>query len=70
MVVLATGMVPNTAIDHGPAEITRDEHGFVPREGQIAGIIGAGCVRKPSDVASCVQDATAAVLRAVQVCRR
>lgn len=70
MVVLATGMVPNMAIDRGPAEITRDEHGFVPPEGQIPGIIGAGCARRPADVASCVQDATAAVLRAVQVCRR
>ncbi len=70
MVVLATGMVPNMAFDRGPAEITRDEHGFVPPEGQIPGIIGAGCARRPADVASCVQDATAAVLRAVQVCRR
>ena len=30
------------------------------------GIYGAGCVRKPMDVAGAVQDATAAALKAIQ----
>ncbi len=70
MVVLATGMVPSTAKNKIPAEAAYDDYGFVLGKGQIPGIIGAGCVKAPSDVASSVQDATAAVLRAIQACRR
>ncbi|MCE5335323.1 MAG: CoB--CoM heterodisulfide reductase iron-sulfur subunit A family protein [Desulfobacteraceae bacterium] len=68
MVVLAAGMVPNTATDRIPAEVAYDDYGFVT-ESKTPGVIAAGCVRTPSDVASCVQDATAAVLKAVQACR-
>jgi len=70
LVVLAAGMVPSTAEGKIPAETAYDEYGFVLSNGNTPGIIGAGCVRKPADVASSVQDATAAVLRAIQACRR
>lgn len=69
LVVLAAGMVPSTAREKIPAQAAYDEGGFLLR-GNTPGIIGAGCVRSPADVSSSVQDATAAVLRAVQACRR
>ncbi|MDR3568859.1 MAG: FAD-dependent oxidoreductase [Syntrophobacteraceae bacterium] len=69
LVVLAAGMVPNTARDKIPAPAAYDEYGFLSAKGNIPGIFGAGCATSPSDVASSVQGASAAVLRAIQVCR-
>jgi quinone-modifying oxidoreductase subunit QmoA len=69
LVVLAAGMVPSTASEKIPVEATYDQAGFL-LTGSAPGIFSAGCVRSPADVSSCVQDATAAVLRAVQACRR
>ena len=66
LVVLATGMVPNKIdIDTVP-DVSYDEYGFLTYDPEKAGIYGAGCVRRPTDVASCVQDATAAALKAIQ----
>jgi quinone-modifying oxidoreductase, subunit QmoA len=71
LVVLATGMVPSTAADKVPAEVGYDQHGFVLAGQAVRGIIGAGCVKRPVDVSSSVQDATAAALKAIQAtCRR
>jgi quinone-modifying oxidoreductase subunit QmoA len=70
LVVLAAGMVPSTAKETIPARAAYDPYGFVLSNGTMPGIIGAGCVRRPADVASSVQDATAAVLQAIQACRR
>lgn len=70
LVVLASGMVPSTAAARVPAEAAYDEHGFVLAQQPIPGIIGAGCVKRPVDVASSVQDATAAALKAIQVTSR
>ncbi len=67
LVVLATGMVPSTFDERIPFEATYDENGFVVEDG---GIIPAGCVKEPLDVASSVQDATAAALKALQILRR
>ena len=66
MVVLATGMVPATAGLKIPVEINYDEDGFIATDSQQPGIYGAGCVKKPMDVASSVKDATAAALKAIQ----
>ncbi len=66
LVVLATGMVPSTADDKVPAEVTYDENGFLLPAQPSAGIVPAGCVKRPVDVASSVQDATAAALKAIQ----
>lgn len=67
MVVLATGMAPATAAEKVPAEVSYDEDGFLA---STPGIIGAGCVSKPMDVAAAVQNATAAALKAIQSVRR
>ncbi|ADK84353.1 FAD dependent oxidoreductase [Desulfarculus baarsii DSM 2075] len=64
LVVLATGMQPNTALSKVPAEVEYDEYGFM-RQGE--GIFGAGTVRRPSEVVTCVQDGTGAALRAIQL---
>ncbi len=69
LVVLAAGMIPNTAIDRIPAPVECDEYGFLPAVGNIPGIFGAGCATSPCDVASSVQGATAAALRAIRICR-
>ena len=67
MVVLATGMQPNTAIKKIPAPVTYDEYDFVARGAtQPRGIYGAGCARTPVGVSESVQDATAAALKAIQ----
>ena len=65
MAVLATGMVPNTAVDKPPVEVEMDDNGFlIAREAQ--NVIGAGTVVRPVDVASCVQEATGAAMKALQ----
>lgn len=66
LVVLATGMVPSTVDDKVPAEVAYDENGFLLPAQPSAGIVPAGCVKRPVDVASSVQDATAAALKAIQ----
>jgi heterodisulfide reductase subunit A-like polyferredoxin len=63
MAVLATGVVPNT--DDLPLEVPADEFGFLTLDLDNQGIIPAGMVRKPTDVATCVQDATGAAMRAL-----
>lgn len=68
LVVLATGMVPNTLESKIPADVAYDDYGFVASDGP--GIYTAGCVRKPVDVVTSVQDGTAAALKAIQSCVR
>ncbi|MEE8402218.1 MAG: CoB--CoM heterodisulfide reductase iron-sulfur subunit A family protein [Candidatus Hydrothermarchaeaceae archaeon] len=61
--VLATGMVPST---EGLQMIDLDEAGFaIPKPG----IYSTGVSKKPMDVASCVQDATGAAIKAIQTAR-
>jgi quinone-modifying oxidoreductase subunit QmoA len=64
MVVLATGIVPTTAKTRISAEITYDNYGFIASE--MPGIYAAGCAKRPADVATSVQDATGAALKAIQ----
>ncbi len=66
MVVLATGMEPATATVKVPASVTYDEYGFIVSDQEQKGIYGAGCIKRPADVAGVVQDATGAALRAIQ----
>jgi quinone-modifying oxidoreductase subunit QmoA len=62
LAVLATGMQPNGALKPIPG-IDYDADGFVlPKEG----IIPCGCAKRPVDVVSSAQSATAAALKAVQ----
>jgi quinone-modifying oxidoreductase subunit QmoA len=66
MVVLATGMVPNKPdLDPAP-DLSCDDYGFVAYDPEKAGIYSAGCVRRPVNVVTSVQDGTAAALKAVQ----
>lgn len=69
MLVLATGMVPNSADDKPPLDTPRDDWGFLLPEA-TSGIVGAGVANRPVEVATCVQDATGSVLRALQAMER
>jgi quinone-modifying oxidoreductase, subunit QmoA len=66
LVVLATGMQPQTHFD---STVPYDRYGFVTPGGS-EGITGAGCAKRPVEVVSAVQDATAAALRAISSLRR
>ncbi|MGD2068261.1 MAG: CoB--CoM heterodisulfide reductase iron-sulfur subunit A family protein [Gemmatimonadota bacterium] len=69
LVVLATGIVPNDtsgiAVNGG---LHKDEHGFLTREQPSEGLLVAGCAARPTDVATCVRDATGAVMNALHFC--
>jgi quinone-modifying oxidoreductase subunit QmoA len=70
LVVLATGIVPSPAtvrLQPGGA-LQRDEHGFLTSDQPTAGLLAAGCAKRPMEVAACVRDATGAVVKALQVC--
>lgn len=69
LVVLATGIVPTTAGCPLPSQLPYDDYGFLAFS-EDSGIIPAGCVKKPVDVAHTVQDATGAALLAIQSLRR
>ena len=34
----------------------------------VAGVLAAGCAKRPTDVATCVRDATGAAMRALHFC--
>jgi quinone-modifying oxidoreductase subunit QmoA len=64
MLVLATGMVPSTAREKIPGvDAGYDDYGFILDR---PGVYGAGCVKRPLDVAASVQGATGAALKAIQ----
>ncbi len=66
LVVLATGIVPNTADVKIPYELTYDEYGFVDGSTNVEGIYAAGCAKRPCDVSRTTKDSTAAALKAIQ----
>ena len=64
MAVLATGMQPNTSVDKVPmSDVTYDEFGFLVAG---KGVHGTGVCSRPMDVATTVQDATGAAMKALQ----
>ncbi len=69
LVVLATGIVSSDVsgirVDGG---LKTDNHGFLTREQPTGGVFVAGCAARPTDVATCVRDATGAVMKALQFC--
>ncbi len=70
LVVLATGMQPNMDADFAPANMSKDEFGFVvPSIGDDEGQFSAGVAGGPFDVALSNQSATAAALKAIQAVR-
>jgi heterodisulfide reductase subunit A-like polyferredoxin len=64
MVVLATGIVPETG--SLPAGFALDEFRFLARSNGRPGFFGAGCAARPEEVSATVQDATGAALKALQ----
>ncbi len=64
MVVLATGMQPNTSMERVPIQdVQYDEFGFIISD---EGVHGTGVAKRPMDVGTCMQDATGAALKALQ----
>ncbi len=66
LVVLATGMASSLLAGKPEAGLEFDRDDFVLTEQSAPGIFAAGCARGPVDVATAVQDATSAALRAIQ----
>ncbi len=66
LVVLATGVVPNTADAKIPFELGYDEYGFVDGATDVVGVYAAGCAKRPCDVSRATKEGTAAALRAIQ----
>lgn len=68
MVVLATGMQPNTSELKIPGlNVDYDDYGFVVDK---EGVYGVGVATNPADVSTCNEDATGSALKAIQVLRR
>ncbi|MFC1862667.1 FAD-dependent oxidoreductase [Thermodesulfobacteriota bacterium] len=66
LVVLATGMEPNTKETPLPVQVPYDDYGFMSTAENKPGIYAAGCTRTPTFVTEVVQDGTAAALKAIQ----
>ena len=66
LVVLATGMAPNTADVPVPFDLTYDAYGFIDGTASIDGVYAAGCAKRPCDVSKAVKDAMAASIKAIQ----
>jgi len=66
LVVLATGIVPNTADVKIPFELKYDEYGFIDGSTDVDGVYPVGCAKRPCDVSRATKDSTAAALKAVQ----
>jgi quinone-modifying oxidoreductase subunit QmoA len=66
LVVLATGMQPNTSDQPLPVQALYDDYGFVASQSALPGIYAVGCTRTPTGVQESVQDGTAAALKAIQ----
>jgi quinone-modifying oxidoreductase subunit QmoA len=71
LAVLATGLTPqdlSSTIVEVEGGLRKDVYGFLTNMQAQPGLIGAGCAKRPVDVAVCVRDATAAALKALQCC--
>ena len=66
LVVLATGVVPNTADVKFPFELRYDEYGFIDGSTDVDGVYPVGCAKRPCDVSRATKDSTAAALKAIQ----
>lgn len=66
MVVLATGVVPNTDGLALPGVMPVDAYGFFDGTAEFPGVYAAGCARHPCDVSRATKEATGAALKAIQ----
>ena len=70
MVVLATGVVPETADSPIPFDLEMDEYGFLDGATDVEGVYAAGCAKHPCDVSRATKESTAAALKAIQCVKR
>ncbi|MFC2172223.1 CoB--CoM heterodisulfide reductase iron-sulfur subunit A family protein [Acidobacteriota bacterium] len=70
LVVLATGIVPNTADVKIPFDLKYDEYGFIDEVTDVDGVYAAGCAKHPCDVSRTTKDSTGAALKAIQSLNR
>lgn len=70
LVVLATGMVPNTADSKIPCELHYDSYGFIDGDTDVDGIFAVGCARQPCDVSRATKDSTGVALKAIRCLNR
>jgi quinone-modifying oxidoreductase subunit QmoA len=70
MVVLATGVVPNTADAPIPMDLEYDAYGFLSGSTGVEGVFAAGCATHPCDVSRTTKESTAAALKAIQCLNR
>jgi quinone-modifying oxidoreductase subunit QmoA len=70
LVVLATGMVPNTADLNLPLDLKVDPYGFIHGDTGVEGVFVAGCAKHPCDVARTTKESTAAALKAIQCLKK
>ena len=70
LVVLAIGMEPNRPEGGLPIPVAVNRDGFIEADESNGAIFAAGCAADAFDVNRCVQSATAAAMRAVQVINR
>jgi quinone-modifying oxidoreductase subunit QmoA len=66
LLVLATGMQPNAAIDRPNADLKFNSDGFIVNDFKKGGMFAAGCAAKPADVVTSNQNATGIALKAIQ----
>jgi quinone-modifying oxidoreductase subunit QmoA len=66
MLVLATGMVPNTKTCKPNADLQYNPDGFIVNDFKKGGMFAVGCANKPADVVSSNQNATGMALKAIQ----
>ncbi|MBN2320914.1 MAG: CoB--CoM heterodisulfide reductase iron-sulfur subunit A family protein [Acidobacteria bacterium] len=66
LVVLATGIAPNTADVPIPFDLKYDDYGFIDGSAGVEGIYAAGCAKRPCDVSKAVKDAMSASIKAIQ----
>lgn len=69
LVVLATGMTPESDGCDAALGAKRDGNGWLLADGQRDGVVLAGSAKGPMDVAAAIQDATGAALKAIQWAR-
>lgn len=70
MVVLSTGIVPNTDNIKIDSELKMDEYGFIDESSNGDAIFAAGCAKHPCDVSRATKDSTAAALKAIQCLKK
>ncbi len=70
MLVLATGMQPNAAIENIASDLQTNPDGFMINDFEKGGQFAAGCASKPADVVTSNQNATGMALKAIQTLGR